>query len=76
MPPPANCPINIYKLMVQCWHPAKDERPAFNKIVSLLQNSTDILKRDATTGSADLKRKAFKDLQEMYLKSDTVYFDV
>ena len=73
---PANCPINIYKLMVQCWHPAKDERPAFNKIVSLLQNSTDILKRDVITGSTDRKKKAIKDLQEIYLKSNIVYFDI
>ncbi len=37
LPAPANCPKEIYDLMVECWNREKTQRPAFREIHMFLQ---------------------------------------
>jgi discoidin domain receptor family member 2 len=36
-PQPANCPREIYDLMVECWNPDAAQRPAFREVHMFLQ---------------------------------------
>ena len=37
LPQPANCPREIYDLMVECWNPDATQRPAFREVHMFLQ---------------------------------------
>lgn len=80
LPPPPGCPLVIYNLMMQCWHPNPFSRPCFKSILStLLKDEDSILKipiKDASTHSsaiilgASLKAGAYmySDLQQKYAR--------
>lgn len=39
MPSPPKCPSHIYDIMLMCWKDSADERPYFNELKRLLENS-------------------------------------
>ena len=38
MEAPENCPIEIAKLMIQCWQPRPEERPSFTEIHTVIDS--------------------------------------
>ena len=76
MSPPAGCPRNIYKLMVNCWHPSKDHRPSFKDIIGRVHNSSDMLHNSSRIREGRRTSKVFADLQDTYVKSKRVYFEI
>lgn len=37
MPPPADCPQEVYGIMLQCWQYDPEERPDFQTVLSMLE---------------------------------------
>ena len=80
LPPPPGCPLVLYNLMVQCWHPNPFSRPCFKDIINtLLRDEERVLQipvRDASTHEsaiilgANLKAGAYmySDLQQRYTR--------
>lgn len=58
LPPPANCPDCVYKLMLRCWLDERNQRPKFAEIVELLDEmlansaSSDQLRRPSRVREA------------------------
>ncbi|KAL8220309.1 UNVERIFIED_CONTAM: hypothetical protein K2H54_043531 [Gekko kuhli] len=38
MPPPDNCPDELYKLMLQCWKDSPEQRPTFEYLKAVLED--------------------------------------
>lgn len=38
MPPPDNCPDELYKLMLQCWKDIPEQRPTFEYLKAVLED--------------------------------------
>lgn len=38
MPPPDNCPEELYKLMLQCWKESPEQRPTFEFLKGVLED--------------------------------------
>ena len=75
MAPPSGCPRKIYKLMVDCWHPNKMERPCFSEIADLLEDdsnqilvrgNTRMEKKEMGRPAIELRNTMFSDLQNKY----------
>ncbi|XP_065183652.1 uncharacterized protein LOC135814460 [Sycon ciliatum] len=75
--PPAGCPLNMYEMMIQCWHPDPHQRPAFQGILRcldltdqdhLLLISSGLLSNVLGSGSADLAEKPshYRTLQQRF----------
>lgn len=39
LPPPNNCPEEVYSVMQQCWQYDEEERPTFNDLNKMLQDA-------------------------------------
>ena len=76
LPPPPGCPRDVYLIMVLCWHPESDERPAFSDLVRMFEElSNEKLEPPSGTGGetvlgGDLKlsENMYRDLQYSYRK--------
>ena len=76
LPPPPGCPRDVYLIMVLCWHPESDERPAFSDLVRMFEElSNEKLELPSDTGGetvlgGDLKlsENMYRDLQYSYRK--------
>ena len=80
LPPPPGCPLVLYNLMIQCWHPNPFSRPCFKDIINtLLRDEERVLQipiRDASTHEsaiilgANLKAGMYmySDLQQKYTR--------
>lgn len=40
LPRPANCPLEMYELLQECWDPTPSQRPTFKEISLFLQRKT------------------------------------
>jgi len=84
LPAPDGVPRLIYKLMIDCWHPDKDQRPNFSKIKYCLdhkderilgKNKTPVHRTRSitfTNNDPDLQSisSTFSDLQNVYCKTE------
>ena len=79
MSAPGGCPRNVYKMMVDCWNPNKDNRPTFKEILTRLQNRNQMItkgKNNSKLGEATRTKNVFPDLQEVYSNPNQAYFDI
>lgn len=44
MPPPADCPDEVYGVMQQCWQYDPEERPDFSTILDMLTKADKMIK--------------------------------
>ena len=69
LPPPANCPKAVYKIMLQCWNPSRKGRPTFASIHERLTTAFDFLFADegATVVAAPAPDEDMGKMQEIYM---------
>ncbi|XP_019849285.1 PREDICTED: uncharacterized protein LOC100641922 [Amphimedon queenslandica] len=77
--PPSGCPREVYKIMMQCWHPERDHRPTFailvtsfcqsdSSLISLSPIDTQCHPQAGILGAPlEAGQDMFTDLQSMYL---------
>eukprot|EP00039_Didymoeca_costata_P011755 m.166478 g.166478 ORF g.166478 m.166478 type:complete len:989 (+) comp15279_c0_seq7:245-3211(+) len=67
LPPPKDCPKAVYKLMLQCWNPARRGRPEFSNIYERLQTAFDFLFGDAEEENVQVSIDTdYGNLEQMY----------
>eukprot|EP00051_Salpingoeca_urceolata_P012505 m.154855 g.154855 ORF g.154855 m.154855 type:complete len:934 (+) comp17511_c0_seq2:311-3112(+) len=62
LPPPLQCPREIYRAMIMCWHPEASQRPSFAQLQTLIEGVMELLPAIPHTATSE----GFPDLEKTY----------